>query len=92
MKGTNDLDPVESLLRRYKPIDPPADLRERVMIAAQRGRRARVGEWLPAAAALIVAVLFYWLAGNERRVMLVHLPPADEAGLAILPVPPDDFR
>lgn len=51
---------LERLLQQYRPVGPPAALRTRVV------RRPLV-EWLPAAAALLLAALFYSLAANARR-------------------------
>src|SRR3989442_789442 len=36
---------------------------------------ARVIEWLPAAAALVLAVLFRWLAANQQQMVDAHFTP-----------------
>jgi hypothetical protein len=71
----NDL---EKLLAAYRPVGPPQDLRDRV-IGAAAGRRptdsarslASAARWLPAAAALLIAVSLYALAANARDSAIV---------------------
>jgi hypothetical protein len=61
----NDED-LETLLRRYRPLGPPEALRGQIMAAVPlSGPRLR--DWLPAVAAVILAVVFSWLAGVERQ-------------------------
>jgi hypothetical protein len=61
----NDED-LETLLRRYRPLGPPEALRGQIMAAVPlSGPRLR--DWFPAVAAVILAVVFSWLAGVERQ-------------------------
>jgi hypothetical protein len=69
------MDEFEELLRRYRPVDPPLDLRGRV-VAAASAPAWTLGEWLPSAAALIVTLLFYWLAAREHQMLTARLPAA----------------
>ena len=59
-------DDLEALLRRYRPLGPPTALRGEI-IAAVSSRRPRLREWFPFAAAVILVVVFSWLAGLERQ-------------------------
>ena len=77
---------LEARLRVYRPVDPPAALRARVVAAASRHPAERavpaLREWLPAAAALVCAILFYWMAAHERQLIVARfagLPPIDES-------------
>lgn len=75
----NDL---EDLLRRYRPAGPPAGLRGAVTGAVRKSPRSTLLEWMPAAAALVLAVLFSWLASNERRIadsQFTPVPPIEQA-------------
>ena len=59
-------DDLETLLRRYRPLGPPQALRGQIMAAVPlSGPRLR--DWFPAVAAVILAVVFSWLAGVERQ-------------------------
>ena len=49
----NDSD-LEDLLRRYRPVGPPANLRERIL---SESRARRVWPWASAAAALLASTL-----------------------------------
>jgi anti-sigma factor RsiW len=68
-----DDDELESRLRAYGPAGPPPTLRRRVLSAAVRPR-STVREWLPALAASLIAVLFYWLAASDRSRLLTPFP------------------
>jgi hypothetical protein len=71
-------DELEGRLRAYRPADPPTALRQRVTAAAGRPRPLSAGrEWLPAAAAALIAMLFYWLAASDRQRLLVQFSPVD---------------
>lgn len=73
-------DELETLLRGYRPIGPPPALRERILNAAIR--RTDIGNWLPVAAAVLFAVMFYWLAGIERQLLSTSMPtrpPIDDS-------------
>ena len=74
------MDELDDLLARYRPIGPPADLRDRITAAAERPASQRSGlptvvEWLPAAAMLALSVLFRWLAANERQMIDAQFTP-----------------
>jgi hypothetical protein len=73
------MDEFEDLVNRYRPIGPPAELRERIVHAADRHvaprRLSRFVEWLPAATVLALAVLFRWLATNQEQRMDAHFTP-----------------
>jgi hypothetical protein len=47
---------IEEIVRRYRPPDPPRDLRDRIM-SARIEARGRVWPWAVAAAALLATVL-----------------------------------
>ena len=63
---------LETLLRGYRPIGPPPALRRRILHAAIP--RTDLRDWLPVAAAILFAVMFYWLADNERRLLSPSMP------------------
>ena len=69
---TDDDRELEALLREYRPLDPPPGLRDQILSAAVDPIRLR--DWLPAVAAVLLAVVFYWLAGVERRLLSVSMP------------------
>ena len=73
------MDDFEKLLQQYRPSRPPAGLRGRIVESASHERLAerpgRAREWLPVAAAAIVAMLFSWMAANERQRIATHVPP-----------------
>lgn len=78
----DEMDDLERMLRRYRPTGPATGLRARIVAAAApagRGWVRGVRDWLPAAAALLLAVLFYWLAAAERHVLDVRFPPVAPA-------------
>ncbi len=71
-------DDLEKLLARYRPIGPPQGLRGRVLRAAGDRRVSRsnwsaasVSAWLPAAAAVLIAVSLYMLAAKARGTAVV---------------------
>ena len=70
------MDDMEELLKRYRPLGPPAGLRARVTArgGAPDAGRSIVG-WLLVAATLVCAVLFYALAAREHRRMVMRIPP-----------------
>jgi len=77
----DEMNDLERMLRRYRPAGPAAELRARVVAATPAGRTwlRSVRDWLPAAAALLLAALFYWLAATERHVLDVRFPPVPPA-------------
>jgi len=78
-------DDLDRILARFRAVGPPPELRARIA-GADGGRRfraarSRVLEWLPAAAAVLLVVLFHWLAANERlriQSWIVPVPPVDQ--------------
>jgi hypothetical protein len=79
------MDDFEELLRRFRPAGPPAALRQRLVAAAQHEREGTAvraaRDWIPAAA-IVLTMIFYWLAANERRMvgaMFTPVPPIDQA-------------
>jgi hypothetical protein len=67
---------IEDLLARYRPADPPPDLRARVVLPPARGRGG--WKWLVAAAALlIVSIAAQWGAAGIRE--RLRPPPTLEA-------------
>ncbi len=65
---------VDKLLRRYRPIGPPPQLRERIFATAPV---RRIWPWASAAAALLVSVLtFHAGSGYEVATAGVTLEPA----------------
>ena len=88
------MDDLEERLRRYRPADPPIALRARIVEAARepavvaRGFQpsvfARAVTWFPAAAAVILIVLFSWMSSMERGRIDAHLPQAiDDSASAL---------
>jgi len=78
------MEDFETELRRFRPVGPPPELRDRLIAAAGQsapwGVRAR--EWMATAAVLALTFVFYWLAANERRIvgaMFTPVPPIDQA-------------
>jgi hypothetical protein len=72
---------IEEQLRRYRPTDPPGDLRARVIEGA-RSQSSRVGEllpWVPAFAAAAAAVILAVLASNARADVARHVTSADRS-------------
>jgi hypothetical protein len=66
-------DDLERVLNAWRPSGPPPELRARIIGA--RGFSRAVAEWLPAAAALLLVVLFHWLAATERQRIESHVIP-----------------
>lgn len=65
---------IEDLLRRYRPVGPPAKLRERIL---GTDRVPRIWPWASAAAALLVSALTLHLAGRyEAASADLRLGPA----------------
>jgi len=95
-------DDLEKLLARYRPIGPPQGLRDRVLRAAGDRRVSRsnwsaasVSAWLPAAAAVLIAVSLYMLAAKARGsavVMPVVAAANQRAQMIELMTNPDDDR
>jgi hypothetical protein len=70
-------DDLESLLRGYRPLGPPAELRERVVAATMQ---PRVWPWVAAAAAVFAAtVLLHGATGRlVRQSPLAGGPPPSQ--------------
>jgi hypothetical protein len=70
------VDEIEELLKHYRPVGPPPDLRAR-LTTPSRGddARASVAAWLLVAATLFCAALFYMLAAREHQRMVMRIPP-----------------
>lgn len=72
------MDELEELLRRYAPAGPPPELRRRIVggvcLPAARHARSILREWIPAATALALATMFYWLAANQEGALANRLP------------------
>ena len=77
------MEDMEELLKRYRPVGPPGDLRARVTAVRGDGGRAPRGSWLLVAATLLCAVLFYALAAQEHQRIAVRMPPT------VADVPPE---
>ncbi len=54
---------IEDLLRKYRPVGPPAELRHRILAPI---RTPRIWPWASAAAALLVLGLTFQLAGRNE--------------------------
>ena len=81
-------DDLETLLREYRPIGPPPELRDQILDAAVTPIHLR--DWLPAAAAILLAVMFYWLAGVERQRLSASMPtrpPMDHEAAFVIEEP-----
>ena len=71
---------IEDLLRRYRPIGPPARLRERVFATAPS---RRIWPWASAAAALLIsAMTFHVASGYELGSVGLTLGPAGATRVA----------
>ena len=80
---------LEALLRAYRPVGPPPELRARVVERAELPRRSSIVlEWLPTAAALVFTWLFYWLSAIQMEIIASHfepVPPIDQASVVAAP-------
>ncbi len=88
----NEMDDLERTLRRYRPAGPDGALRDRIVAAASNPAAERLavahrGAWpSSAAAALVFAALFYWLAATGRRGLDVRYPPTAPADRPVVNV------
>lgn len=64
---------VENLLRRYRPVGPPPELRARVA-----GRRSTSGDWVWLAAAAALAVVTVLLRTSGGLALAASLQPIEE--------------
>lgn len=67
-------DDLERLLRRYQPVGAPTAVRHRLLMS-------RLKHWMPAAGAVLVAALFYFLASGHRLAIQAQLPDLSPAEL-----------
>lgn len=84
------MDDIEKALQRYRPAGPPPALRARVIAAARAPRYSFVLEWLPAAAAVLLTLLFHWMSATEQQQIAARftpLPPFDQPAVAIAEEP-----
>lgn len=65
---------LEELLRRYRPVGPPLDLRARVLSADTR----RAWPWAAAAAALLAATVYFHTSANHI-VASANVPASPDA-------------
>jgi len=71
---------IEDLVRRYRPIGPSAQLRERILAT---GPIQRIWPWASAAAVLLVSALtFRVAAGHKVASADVRVGPADAVRIA----------
>jgi hypothetical protein len=54
---------IEDLLRKYRPVGPPAEMRQRILATI---RTSRIWPWASAAAALLVLGLTFQLAARNE--------------------------
>ena len=81
------MDEIEELLARYRPVEPPAELRARITeIGSPDDARGRLAAWAPVAAAILCATVFYLLAAAEHQQIEARLP-APAAAIAPAPLP-----
>jgi hypothetical protein len=75
----DEMDDLERTLRRYRPAGPDGELRDRIVAAASSPSAertpVRAREWLPAVAALVFAVLFYWFASMQNQLLDARFAP-----------------
>ena len=76
------MDDIEERLRRYRPAGPPHALRARVVGAVAADSWWSVGEWLPAVAAVMATLLFYWLSAAEHGRLEARFPSEPQIGQA----------
>jgi hypothetical protein len=68
---------IEDLLRKYRPVGPPAELRQRILATT---RAHRIWPWASAAAALLILGLTFQLAArNEVAGADLNLGPSTVA-------------
>ena len=70
---------LETLLRRYRPVGPPPELRARAV-----GRRSAFGDWAWLAAAAALAVVTVFLRTSEGNTLAASLQPIEEPHAAIV--------
>ena len=89
-------DDIEDRLRKYRPSGPPPELRGRVVTGVARpvsgvarpfqgrDRRLFLREWLPAALAASIAIIFHLLASSAHADVASRLGDADRAREAMV--------
>src|ERR1700688_2998260 len=82
---------IEDRLRRYRPAGPAPELRDQVMEVGRAARpsqeghgRLRLRDWVPAAIAASVAIIFHLLASNVRGDVSFRFASADRAREAMV--------
>jgi hypothetical protein len=73
-------DELEATLRRYRAREPSAELRARVLVAAEEETAEIPWYWGPIAAA---AILFLWFAAHASRIE-PERDPLREAAIALM--------
>ena len=73
---------LDDLLRRYRPLAPPPELRARLVAAEPHG--ARAWPWAAAAAVLLAATLGLQLARVQMDEASEHVDPREAAELQVL--------
>ena len=73
---------LEVRLQSYRPAGPPVALRARIVPARNPSALA----WLPAAAALVLTMLFYWLAAKDRERLFAQFPVVNAEETIEVPV------
>ena len=72
-------DDVEDLIRRYRPVGPPPELRARVL-----GRTSAAGDWAWLAAAAALAIVTVMLRGTGGSPLPAYFAPREEPHAAIV--------
>ena len=82
---------IEDRLRRYRPGGPAAELRGQVIEASRTARpsqdghrQMRLRDWVPAAIAASVVIIFHLLASNVRGDVSSRFASADRAREAMV--------
>ena len=69
---------VERQLRRFRLVGPPPKLRAAILDRTG-GRRVAASAWMPTAAAVLAAMILYWLSAYERAALRASV---DQAAVA----------
>lgn len=72
---------IERTLRRFRLVAPPPTLRE-TSVQPPGGRGVPASAWMPTAAALVTATIFYWLSAYERAAVRIAVDRATAARAA----------
>jgi hypothetical protein len=74
-------DEIERKLRRFRIVEPPARLRAAIVDRGSDGL-IPAAAWMPAAAALMAAMVLYWLSAYDREAVRVSVDRASVARAA----------